>query len=169
MANSEQESCSPTAIIYEQPAKQSQEHARSDISHLTPSTVLKHWLQMDEIIAKVFSKEILKVILFGFKSNTVTFRRNSGIRLYERIVSANSEKGAIVSTDIVGVSQFHKWRIDRIEKLVTKYLKCNRWDVRDVNVFGDKDGISVKWDFKLPEESDDEVNETSQRPAENAL
>lgn len=171
MANSEQERSSPTPTLDEQPEKESQEHTKSDIVYLTPSTLLGHWFRIDKAIATVFSEYILKVILFGFNHDTITFPRRSGLRLGERILCANSGKEGVVSTDIVGVSQCPKWRINRIEKLVTQYLKDNGWDVREVNVFWDEDetSISVKWDYKLPEESDEEANEASQEPAEKAL
>lgn len=171
MANSEQERSSPTPTLDEQPEKESQEHTKSDTLYLTPSKLLGHWFRMDKAIATVFSEYILKVILFGFNHDTITFPRRSGLRLGERTLCANSGKEDVVSTDIVRVSQFPKWRINRIEKLVTQYLKGNGWDVREVNVFWDEDetSISVKWDYKLPEESDEEANEASQEPAEKAL
>lgn len=171
MINSETE-ISPVATLNEQLAKQSQEHERLDIRSLTPSKLPELWLRIDETIAKVFSEEIMKVLLFGFISNTITFRRDSGVRISERIVCASSLEETISSIDIVDVSQFHEWRINRVEKLVTKYLKDSGWDVRDVNVFWDEDKtyISIMWDFKLPEESDEkEVTEVSQEQAEIVL
>lgn len=170
MANSEQERSPPTPTLDEQPEKESQEHTKSDILYLTPSNLLGHWLRMDMAIATVFSEEILKMILFGFNYDTITFPRHSGLRLGERILCSNFGEH-VVSTDIVEVSQFPKWRINRIEKLVTQCLKDNGWDVREVNVFWDEDetSISVKWDYKLPEESDEDANEAYQEPSENAL